>query len=119
MRCRTFVVLVAIGAATALSCGEPPPPPADVVAPPVADLSTADPKTPFVGSWELVRVERISAEGEPLPPPEPPGFGSEGAVGYLMYDSIGYMGVVIMQAGRQPFASDEPTPGSPTHSRWR
>jgi len=31
-----------------------------------------------------------------------------GAVGYIMYDRSGYMGVVIMQPGR--YASDQPTP---------
>ena len=77
---------------------------------PTTDMSTEDPKAPFVGNWELVRVERIGADGELLPSPEPPSFGSRGAVGYIMYDPSGYMGVTIMQPGRQAYADEQPTP---------
>ena len=63
-----------------------------------------------MGNWELVKVERTGADGERLPTPQPPSFGSEGAIGYIMYDPAGYMGVVIMQPGRQPYAPDGSTP---------
>ena len=76
---------------------------------PAAD-ATADPRTPFVGNWELVRVERFGPDGERQPTPDPPAFGSDGAVGYIMYDAAGHMGVVIMQAGRPTYAGDAPTP---------
>ncbi len=110
---KLLVLLASLGVVVWFGCTETAPP-----APamdhgddsPTTDMSTEDPKAPFVGNWELVRVERIGADGELLPSPEPPSFGSKGAVGYLMYDPSGYMGVVIMQTGRQPYASDQPTP---------
>ena len=75
-----------------------------------APMAAADPTTPFVGTWEFESVDRIGSDGETLPPLEPGSFGSEGSVGYLMYDASGHMSVVIMQAGRQPYAGDGPTP---------
>ena len=106
---KLLVLLAAVGVVVWSGCAETAPPSSGVDEPPLTDTST-DPKTQFVGNWELVRVERIRADGEHLPTPEPPSFGSDGAVGYIMYDSAGYMGVVIMQAGRQPYAGDEPAP---------
>ena len=70
---------------------------------------TVDPRAQFVGNWELVRRERIDADGELLPPPEPPAPGAEGEVGYIMYDAAGHMGVVIQPPGRPAWAGDEPT----------
>ena len=107
---KLIVLLAAVGVVVWSGCAETAAPRDDVDGRPLAETSTADPRAQFVGNWELVRVERIGADGEHLPSPEPPSFGSDGAVGYLMYDSAGYMGVVIMQAGRQPYAGDEPTP---------
>ncbi len=69
----------------------------------------ADPRAQFVGNWELVRRERIDANGELLPPPDPPAPGAEGEVGYIMYDAAGYMGVVIQPPGRSTWAGEEPT----------
>ena len=75
-----------------------------------APMGAADPTAPFVGTWEFESVDRIGSDGETLPPPEPGSFGSEGTGGYLMYGPAGYMSLVIMQAGRQPCAGDDPTP---------
>ena len=110
---KLIALLASVGVVVWTGCAETAPPApavnhADDM--PLTDMSTANPKTPFVGNWELVKVERVGADGELLPMPEPPAFGSEGAVGYIMYDPAGYMGVVIMQPDRQPYAGDGPTP---------
>ena len=73
-----------------------------------AETAAADPLAPFVGNWELVRRERITADGELLPMPDPPAPGAAGEVGYIMYDAAGYMGVVIQPPGRPVWAGDEP-----------
>ena len=70
----------------------------------------ADLRAQFVGTWALVRVERHDADGERLPPPEPPAFGAGTPVGFLMYDAHGHMGVVIEQEGRQRAVGARRTP---------
>ena len=80
---------------------------------PGADVSRADPRQQFAGNWKLVRVERYDANGELLPPPELPAFGAGEPLGFIMYDPAGYMGVVIQQDGRQPYAGERP------RRRWR
>ncbi len=110
MHRKLLVLLAFVGSVVGFGCADTAPPADGADDPPVTDTSAADSRANFVGNWELVRVERVGADGEFLPPPEPPSFGSEGAVGYIMYDSAGYMGVVIMQAGRQPYVGDGPTP---------
>ncbi len=106
---KLLVLLATVGVVVWSGCADTTPP-MDDAGPSTTEASTADPKAPFVGNWELVRVERIGTDGELLPTPEPPSFGSEGAIGYIMYDAAGYMGVVMMQPGRQPYAGDGPTP---------
>ena len=108
---KLLVLLASIGVVVLAGCADTAPPVDNAADRPITDTSTTDPKAPFVGNWELVEVERIGADGERLPTPEPPSFGSEGAIGYIMYDPVGYMGVVIMQPGRQPYAGDGSTPG--------
>ena len=105
------------GAALLLTagCGQAPIDSPDVVvadAPAVnaGEASAADPRRQFAGTWELVRVERYDADGELLPPPEPPGFGAGSPLGYIMYDGDGHMGVVIQQDGRDPYAGERRTP---------
>lgn len=107
---KMLVPLAAIGLVAWSGCGGPTSPAAGADATRTSDATATDPKAKFAGNWELVRVERIGTDGELLPPPDPPAFGSDGAIGYLMYDPAGYMGVVIMQPGRQPYAGDVPTP---------
>jgi hypothetical protein len=64
----------------------------------------------LAGTWKLVGVERLGPKGDILPAPAAPAFGSPNPVGVLMYDPNGYMGVTIMQSGRQKYTGVEPTP---------
>ena len=104
-----LVLLVLVGGSIVSGCSEPAPSMEHTEPMPAADVSTADPRAQFVGNWELVRRERITADGEVLPLPDPPSPGAEGEVGFIMYDAAGYMGVVIMPPGRPPYAGDQAT----------
>ena len=104
-----LVLLVLVGGSIVSGCSEPAPSMEHTEPMPAADVSTADPRAQFVGNWELVRRERITADGEVLPLPPPPSPGAEGEVGFIMYDAAGYMGVVIMPPGRPPYAGDQAT----------
>ena len=105
-----FLTLLALAGTVAWSgCSTPAPVMEDSSGAPPAEAAAADPLAPFVGNWELVRRERITADGELLPPPDPPAPGATGEVGYIMYDAAGYMGVVIQPPGRPPWAGDAPT----------
>ncbi len=68
------------------------------------DGATADTESQFAGAWTLVKIERSDADGELLAPP------IEDRIGYIIYDPTGYMGVTIMQPGRQPYAGNQQTP---------
>ena len=68
-----------------------------------ADTAVADSTEPFIGTWELVGVERRTAEGELIPSENEP-------IGFLMYDPAGFMGVVIQGSNRQPSAGERRTP---------
>jgi hypothetical protein len=72
--------------------------------------SAADVKSQLPGTWKLLKIELLGPKGEVLPAPAPPAFGSPNPVGFLMYDPAGYMGVTVMQSGRQKYAGQEPTP---------
>jgi hypothetical protein len=61
----------------------------------------------FVGTWRLVSTEQRDAKGQVIPPATPP---APGRLGFITYDPAGYMGVVIMQGGRQKYAGQQPTP---------
>ena len=80
-----------------------------VVLPATADRPFSDINQQFAGTWRMIRVERLDADDRPLPAPEPPAFGAPNGVGFLMYDPTGFMGVVIMQDGRTPYADTRPT----------
>jgi hypothetical protein len=54
----------------------------------------------LVGAWTLTRIERRSADGAPLSPPV------EDALGYLIYDAAGYMGVTLVRPDRGPFSAE-------------
>ena len=110
---RMLVLLTFMGSVIVAGCSGAPPVADD--ADRMADTdataaAAADPKVPFLGTWEFVSIERIGSDGEMMPSPESGSFGSEGSVGYLMYDPSGLMSVVIMQGGRQPYAGNDPTP---------
>ena len=74
------------------------------------EASRVDVTKRFIGTWKLVAVERFGPNGELLPALAPPAFGSPNPTGFLVYDAAGYMGVTIMQSGRQRFAGARPTP---------
>jgi hypothetical protein len=61
-------------------------------------------KTPghgFVGSWRLMKAERIDGDS-PVSTPSPQGM--------IIFDSAGHTVEIITRAGRTPFASSRPTP---------
>ena len=105
---RLLALLLALAGAGAWSGCAAQAPDVDDGNSPAAE-GAPDPRAPFVGNWELVRRERIDADGKLLPPPDPPAPGAAGEVGFIMYDAAGYMGVVIQPPGRPPWAGDEPT----------
>ena len=104
-----FVLLICCGTVVGSGCSEPEPVMDDVERIPTAENSTPDPRSQFVGNWELVRRERITPDGELLPTPEPPSPGADGEVGFIMYDPAGYMGVVILPPERPDYATEQPT----------
>ena len=105
-----FLTLLTLAGTVAWSgCSTPAPVMEETGETPPAATAAADPLAPFVGNWELVRRERIAADGELLPMPDPPAPGAAGEVGSIMYDAAGYMGVVILPPGRPVWAGDEPT----------
>lgn len=61
----------------------------------------------LAGTWKLLSFESQSAGGDVSHP-----FGAD-AQGQLMYDAPGRMSVVLMRAGRPPFASGDPARGAP------
>ena len=73
------------------------------------ETGVADPRSLFVGTWRLLRVERYDHRGVRLPAAEPGTFGAGDPLGYLMYDGF-HMGVVIQQEGRVAYAVNQQTP---------
>ncbi len=55
----------------------------------------------FIGTWKLNSFEMKSDEGEILHP-----FGQD-CLGYIMYNSDGYMSVAFMKSDRPKFSSDD------------
>ncbi|MBI4585130.1 MAG: lipocalin-like domain-containing protein [Planctomycetes bacterium] len=94
----------------AMGCSSAASPVQDATPQSQGNQSSEKMKNRFVGTWKLVKIERRDAKGELLPPPTPPAFGSPNPIGFIMYDPAGYMGVAIMQSGRQKNAGNEPTP---------
>jgi hypothetical protein len=62
----------------------------------------------FVGIWRLVSYELRRADGRVTYP-----MGKD-ATGYIMYNDIGYMSVVIMAAGRPKFSAEVAQAGTDT-----
>ena len=73
-----------------------------------ADAPGSSLKDDLVGTWGLSSVELRDAAGLLLPPPEAPGFGSPGAIGLLICDTAGHIGLAIMQQNRPKY--EQPTP---------
>lgn len=103
-------LLGGLGFLGVLSCtGAAPvsePAPSDATA--STDPAASDINHRFAGTWRLIGVERRDPDDRLLPPPAPPALGAPNAVGFLMYDPVGFMGVVIMQDGRTPYADTRP-----------
>jgi len=76
---------------------------------PAGDASRPDATNRFAGTWKLMAIERVGPNGQLLPPAAPPAFGSANPIGFVIYDAAGYMGLTIMQSGRQKYASAQPT----------
>ena len=68
-----------------------------------------DPRTQFIGTWRLARVERYDQRGAPLPDFVHDTIGLGEPLGYLMYDGE-RMATVVQQEGRAPSAGDGLTP---------
>ena len=101
-----FSLIISVALLASFACGGA----AEPAAVGTSDSEDASLDDRFAGNWRLLTVERFDENDQPVPAPDPPAFGSEGAVGYLMYDPAGYMAAVIMSQGRQPYSEGGPTP---------
>ena len=72
----------------------------------IAAQSASGMKSRFVGAWKLISIEQRNAKGEVVPPQAP---GRPTPVGYIIYDSAGYVAVGLMPAGRAKYAAAQPT----------
>ena len=68
--------------------------------PPAADIG--DETRPFLGFWEIDRIERRTVDGTELPT-------EQFAAGYLIYMPSGYMAVHLMRPDRRPYEGPRPT----------
>ena len=68
--------------------------------PPPADIG--DETRPFLGFWEIDRIERRTVDGTELPT-------GQFAAGYLVYMPSGYMAVHLMRPDRRPYEGPRPT----------
>ncbi|PYR48073.1 MAG: hypothetical protein DMF89_17155 [Acidobacteria bacterium] len=104
MRRSLMVLLGACAVLTALgSSGAAAP----KITPGQATKASSGLKDRFVGAWKLVNIETRNAKGEVVPPNPP---GRPTPVGYIIYDSAGYVAVGIMPSGRKKYAAAQPTP---------
>lgn len=109
MRKMLIVLLGSVGLVAASAMWSAPPAAKGVKQASSSQASAATANNRFVGTWKLVTIERRDAKGALLPP-QPPAFGSPNPIGFIIYDPAGYMGVTIMQSGRQKYAGAQPTP---------
>ena len=93
-----------VGSVSVVGCGEDPAMEEPVES---SDPTTGSLTDNFPGTWELTAVELADATGNPISVPGPPAFGSDGAVGQLIADTDGHLGLAIMQQGRPRY--EEPT----------
>jgi hypothetical protein len=93
----------------------------ELVAQRAADVRNNDPapvpatvratNTRFAGVWKLVDEESRDAAGKQLPLPYA---ASGGRFGYITYDPLGYMGVVLAWEAQPTVSRPEPTMGEAT-----
>ncbi len=102
MRMNGMVTLGLLGLAGLAGCGGGPAEEALPTAPAEPALGAA-----VVGTWELESVMLRDAAGAPLPAPDGPALGAPGAIGQLILDDAGHIGLAIMQQGRPRY--EEPT----------
>ena len=102
-RMNSLLIAVKVALVLAIGCGAVGPPSRTGGEAATADDSSAASRARFAGAWSLARIERRDADGELLAPP------IEDRLGYIIYDSTGYMGVTIMRPGRQPYSERGPT----------
>ena len=72
---------------------------------------TGDEAGPFLGFWEIDRIERRTLDGAELPT-------EQFAAGYLAYMPSGYMAVQLMRPDRRPYEGPRPT-GLEAHAAMR
>ena len=98
MRAILSVLIVAVGSVTAtgfLTSGFP-----ELQAGQPSGAAAGSGTARFVGTWKLISTEQRDAKGQVIAPATPP---PPGRLGFITYDPAGYMGVVIMQGGRQKY----------------
>jgi len=97
------VSLIFVGLVASFACGEATLPTETPGSSP--GNGAAEPSTlhQFAGAWSLTKTERRNAEGEILSQL------TEDRLGYLIYDTAGYMGVTIMRPDRLPYAEGGPS----------
>ena len=101
MRRMPWLMLCSVTLGAPVACGSDAP---SAALPPAIDSDrTSDAGSQFAGAWTLVAIERRRSDGELLAPV------IDDRIGYLIYDTSGYMGVTIMSPDRPPYAGNTAT----------
>lgn len=102
---RTFVCLLCVSIGSLYSLREVSAQDASDAAPIPAAARAAN--GPFAGVWKLVGEEARDANGQAVP--AGPSAASGGRIGYITYDTAGYMGVVLAWVDQPPHPGPQPT----------